>query len=134
MITVTWFKHISAQVVRIMLDYTDHVSFCTKLKDTLMEQKQWQEICEIQSKTGTMQILYPLVVMTFITKLTFYLTTGNARSLKHLCRLRIRDHFSHLRMRASVFINFLPLPPRLKDYLRYKEFDVYSRGSMMNLY
>ncbi|TMS16120.1 Ankyrin repeat and SOCS box protein 14 [Larimichthys crocea] len=39
-----------AQVVRIMLDYTDHVSFCTKLKDTLEEQKQWPEICHIQSK------------------------------------------------------------------------------------
>ncbi|XP_034552211.1 dynein heavy chain 12, axonemal [Notolabrus celidotus] len=102
-ITVSWLKHISAQVVRIMLDYTDQVSFCTKLKDTLMEQKQWQEICHIQR---------------------------NARSLKHLCRLQIREHFSRLHLKAPVFINFLPLPPRLKDYLRYKEFDVYSRGSM----
>lgn len=62
-----------------------------------------------------------------------YLPLGNARSLKHLCRLRIREHLSHLRLRAPVFISFLPLPPRLKDYLRYKEFDVYSRGSMVNL-
>ncbi|XP_035513032.1 ankyrin repeat and SOCS box protein 14 isoform X2 [Morone saxatilis] len=104
-ITVSWLKHLSAQVVRIMLDYTDHVSFCTKLKDTLEEQKQWLEICHIQR---------------------------NARSLKHLCRLRIREHLSRLRLRAPVFINFLPLPTRLKDYLRYKEFDVYSRGSMFN--
>ncbi|XP_051280511.1 dynein axonemal heavy chain 12 isoform X2 [Dicentrarchus labrax] len=104
-ITVSWLKHLSAQVVRIMLDYTDHVSFCTKLKDTLEEQKQWLEICHIQR---------------------------NARSLKHLCRLRIREHLSRLRLRAPVFINFLPLPTRLKDYLRYKEFDVYSRGTMFN--
>ncbi|XP_032376487.1 dynein heavy chain 12, axonemal [Etheostoma spectabile] len=104
-ITVSWLKQVSAQVVRIMLDYTDHVSFCTKLKETLEEQKQWLEICHIQK---------------------------NTRSLKHLCRLRIRDHLSHLRLRAPVFINFLPLPPRLKDYLRYKEFDVYSRGSIVN--
>uniref|UniRef100_A0A7N6FAQ2 SOCS box domain-containing protein n=1 Tax=Anabas testudineus TaxID=64144 RepID=A0A7N6FAQ2_ANATE len=95
-ITVSWLKHLSAQVVRIMLDYTDQVSFCTKLKETLMEQKQWDEICHIQR---------------------------NARSLKHLCRLRIREHLSRLRLRAPVFINFLPLPTRLKDYLRYKEFD-----------
>lgn len=47
---MAWLKHLSAQVVRIMLDYTDHVSFCTKLKDTLEEQKQWPEICHIQSK------------------------------------------------------------------------------------
>ncbi|XP_022047740.2 dynein axonemal heavy chain 12 [Acanthochromis polyacanthus] len=104
-ITVSWLKHISAQVVRIMLDYTDHVSFCTKLKDCLQEEKQWQEICHLQR---------------------------NARSLKHLCRLRIREHLSRLRLRAPVFINFLPLPPRLKDYLRYKEFDVYSRGSLVS--
>ncbi|KAL3064425.1 hypothetical protein OYC64_000650 [Pagothenia borchgrevinki] len=104
-ITVSWLKHLSAQVVRIMLDYTNHVPFCTQLKDTLKEQKQWMEICHIQS---------------------------NTRSLKHLCRLRIREHLSHLRLRSPVFINYLPLPPRLKDYIRYKEFDVYSRGSMVN--
>ncbi|XP_029012098.1 dynein axonemal heavy chain 12 isoform X1 [Betta splendens] len=104
-ITVSWLKHLSAQVVRIMLDYTDQVSFCNKLKETLMEQKQWPDICTVQR---------------------------NARSLKHLCRLRIREHLSRLRLRAPVFINFLPLPPRLKDYLRYKEFDVYSRGSVIN--
>lgn len=49
-ITVSWLKHLSAQVVRIMLDYTDHVSFCTKLKESLEGQKQWPEICQIQSK------------------------------------------------------------------------------------
>lgn len=47
---MSWLKHLSAQVVRIMLDYADHVFFCTKLKDTLQEQKLWQEICQIQSK------------------------------------------------------------------------------------
>uniref|UniRef100_H3C1Y9 Ankyrin repeat and SOCS box containing 14 n=1 Tax=Tetraodon nigroviridis TaxID=99883 RepID=H3C1Y9_TETNG len=103
-ITVSWLRHLSAQVVRIMLDYIDHVSFCTKLKETLEEQKQWLEICHIQR---------------------------NARSLKHLCRLRIRERLSQLRLRAPVFIGFLPLPERLKDYLRYKEYDIYSRGSIL---
>lgn len=60
-----------------------------------------------------------------------YLHPGNVRSLKHLCRLQIRQHFIRLRLRSPVFINYLPLPPRLKDYLRFKEFDVYSRGSML---
>ncbi|XP_028308067.1 dynein heavy chain 12, axonemal isoform X2 [Gouania willdenowi] len=104
-ITVAWLKHLSAQVVRIMLDYTDHISFCTKLKDTLQEQKQWPEICDIQR---------------------------NPRNLKHLCRLQIREHLRRLRLRAPVFINYLPLPPRLKDYIRYKEYDVYSRGSTLD--
>eukprot|EP00066_Takifugu_rubripes_P011581 XP_011600847.1 PREDICTED: ankyrin repeat and SOCS box protein 14 [Takifugu rubripes] len=102
-ITVSWLTHLSAQVVRIMLDYTDHVCFCTKLKETLEDQKQWLEICEIQR---------------------------NARSLKHLCRLRIRERLSQLRLKAPVFISFLPLPASLKDYLRFKEYDIYSRGSM----
>ncbi|XP_004070807.1 dynein heavy chain 12, axonemal [Oryzias latipes] len=103
-ITASWLKHLCAQVVCTMLDYTDHVSFCCKLEQTLKEQKQWQDICHIQR---------------------------NARSLKHLCRLRIREHLTFLRLKAPCFINFLPLPPRLKDYLRYKEFDVYSRGSVV---
>ncbi|CAL8325418.1 unnamed protein product [Merluccius merluccius] len=102
-ITVHWLRQLSGQVVRMMLDYTDHVSFCTKLKDTLQEQKQWEEICHIQR---------------------------NTRSLKHLCRLRIRRHMDQLRLRSPVFIGYLPLPPRLRDYLRYKEYDVYSRGSI----
>ncbi|KAM9785998.1 dynein axonemal heavy chain 12 [Neosynchiropus ocellatus] len=102
-ISVSWLQHLSAQVIRIMLDYTDHVKFCTKLKETLKDQKQWPEICQIQQ---------------------------NARSLKHLCRLRIREHLNSLRLRAPLFINFLPLPPRLKDYLRFKEYDIYNRGSI----
>ncbi|XP_023861046.1 dynein axonemal heavy chain 12 isoform X1 [Salvelinus sp. IW2-2015] len=101
-ITVKWLKHISAQVVRIMLDYTDHVTLCVKLKECLKTQKQWPEICHIQE---------------------------NVRSLKHLCRLRIRDCLSRLRLRSPAFISFMPLPTRLKDYLRYREYDIYSRGS-----
>ncbi|XP_019724166.1 dynein heavy chain 12, axonemal isoform X2 [Hippocampus comes] len=102
MITVSWLKQLSAQVVRIMLDYTNHVSFCAKLREVLQEQKQWPQICHIQR---------------------------NARSLKHLCRLKIREHLNGLRLKAPVFITYLPLPPMLKEYLRYKEFDVYHRGS-----
>ncbi|XP_016891323.1 dynein heavy chain 12, axonemal isoform X2 [Cynoglossus semilaevis] len=101
-VSVSWLRHLSAQLVLIMLDYTDHVSFCTRLQDSLEEQTQWPHICRIQR---------------------------NARSLKHLCRLRIRERLSSLRLRSPCFINFLPLPPRLKDYLHYKEFDVYGRGS-----
>uniref|UniRef100_A0A3P8ZCE4 SOCS box domain-containing protein n=2 Tax=Esox lucius TaxID=8010 RepID=A0A3P8ZCE4_ESOLU len=101
-ITVKWLKNYSAQVVRIMLDYADHVTLCVKLKECLKTQKQWPDICHIQE---------------------------NVRSLQHLCRLRIRDNLKRLRLRSPVFISYLPLPPRLKDYLRYREYDVYSRGS-----
>uniref|UniRef100_A0A672MW05 Ankyrin repeat and SOCS box containing 14 n=1 Tax=Sinocyclocheilus grahami TaxID=75366 RepID=A0A672MW05_SINGR len=65
-ITVYWLKHISAQVVRIMLDYVDHVTLCSKLKSVLTEQKQWPEICKIQGESpvtsgGHIQTLLSLV-------------------------------------------------------------------------
>ncbi|XP_028848715.1 dynein heavy chain 12, axonemal-like isoform X1 [Denticeps clupeoides] len=103
-ITVSWLQHISGQVVRIMLDYVDHVNFCSKLKGVLVNQKQWSEICRIQA---------------------------NVRSLKHLCRLKIRERLCRLRLRAPVFISYLPLPNSLKNYLHYREHDLYSRGCMM---
>ncbi|KAG9337074.1 hypothetical protein JZ751_029842 [Albula glossodonta] len=43
--------------------------------------------------------------------------TMNVRCLKHLCRLKIRDCMGRLRLRAPVFMSFLPLPDRLKDYI-----------------
>lgn len=48
MISVSWLKHLSGQVVRVLLDYVDHVTFCSKLKGTLMEQPQWPDICRLQ--------------------------------------------------------------------------------------
>ncbi|XP_053096640.1 dynein axonemal heavy chain 12 isoform X3 [Pangasianodon hypophthalmus] len=105
-ITVSWLKHFTGQVVRILLDYVDHVTFCSKLKSILAEQKQWPEICRIQE---------------------------NTRSLKHLCRLKIRECLGRLRLRAPVFISFLPLPNTLKDYIRFTEYDIYSKGTMTDL-
>ncbi|KAM9444339.1 dynein axonemal heavy chain 12 isoform 1-T2 [Clarias gariepinus] len=99
-ITVDWLRHLSGSVVRIMLDYVDHVRFCCKIKAALMEQKEWPEICRIQE---------------------------NTRCLKHLCRLRIRRCLGRLRLRAPVFMSFLPLPNRLKEYILYKEYDLYRQ-------
>ncbi|KAL4617915.1 ankyrin repeat and SOCS box protein 14 [Arapaima gigas] len=102
-ITVYWLRDISGRVVRILLDYVDHVKFCSKLKAVLVEQKQWPDICQIQQ---------------------------NPRRLKHLCRLKIRDCLGKLRLRAPVFMNFLPLPNCLKDYVQYREYDLYNLGSI----
>ncbi|XP_027023613.2 dynein axonemal heavy chain 12 [Tachysurus fulvidraco] len=99
-ICVDWLKHLSGSVVHIMLDYIDHVRFCCKMKATLMEQKQWPEICKIQE---------------------------NARCLQHLCRLTIRRCLGRLRLRAPVFMSFLPLPKCLKDYILYREYDLYRQ-------
>ncbi|MBN3302082.1 ASB14 protein, partial [Amia calva] len=103
-ITVYWLKHMSGQVVRTMLDYVDHVIICGKLKAVLEEQKQWPDICHIQE---------------------------NPRCLKHLCRLRIRKCLGRLRLRAPVFMNFLPLPSRLKEYILFREYDLYGQGCLL---
>ncbi|XP_063796924.1 ankyrin repeat and SOCS box protein 14 isoform X2 [Pseudophryne corroboree] len=101
-ITLTWMQHLCGNVVRVMLDYVDHVEFCLKLKETLMKQKLWTEI--------------------------HYIST-NPRSLKHLCRLKIRKCMGRLHLRCPVFMSFIPLPNRLKDYILYKEYDLYGQGN-----
>ncbi|XP_070759032.1 dynein axonemal heavy chain 12 isoform X1 [Enoplosus armatus] len=101
-ITVYWLKHLSGHVVRILLDYVDHVTLCSKLKAAVMEQPQWPDVCRLQE---------------------------NVRCLQHLCRLRIRRCLGRLRLRAPVFMSFLPLPGRLKDYVLYREYDLYGRQS-----
>ncbi|XP_062401097.1 dynein axonemal heavy chain 12 [Sardina pilchardus] len=103
-ITVNWLKHLTGHVVHVMMDYVDHVTFCSKLKATLVEHKEWSDICQIQE---------------------------NVRSLQHLCRLRIRNCLGRLRLRAPVFMSFLPLPDRLKEYILYREYDLYGQRNKM---
>uniref|UniRef100_A0A665VMH7 Ankyrin repeat and SOCS box containing 14a n=1 Tax=Echeneis naucrates TaxID=173247 RepID=A0A665VMH7_ECHNA len=102
-ITVSWLRHLSGQVVRILLDYVDQVTFCSKLKAAVMEQRQWADICRLQE---------------------------NARCLQHLCRLRIRSCLGRLRLRSPTFMSFLPLPGRLKDYILYREYDLHGQQTI----
>ncbi|XP_067400310.1 ankyrin repeat and SOCS box protein 14 isoform X1 [Emydura macquarii macquarii] len=102
-ITLSWLKHVSGKVVRVMLDYVDHVSVCYKLKAVLKEQTLWPEISSILK---------------------------NPRTLKHLCRLKIRKCMGHLRLRCPIFMTFLSLPHRLKEYILYKEYDLYGQGNL----
>ncbi|XP_042305064.1 ankyrin repeat and SOCS box protein 14 isoform X2 [Sceloporus undulatus] len=106
-ITLSWLRHLSGKVVRVMLDYVDHIQICAKLQDVLQEQELWPEIHAILT---------------------------NARSLKHLCRLRIRKCLGRLRLRCPVFLTFLPLPNRLKEYILYKEYDLYGQGNLEGIY
>ncbi|XP_061543177.1 dynein axonemal heavy chain 12-like isoform X2 [Phycodurus eques] len=99
-ITVSWLKPLSGHVVRVLLDYVDHVTLCSKLKAAVMEQQQWGDICRLQE---------------------------NARCLQHLCRLRIRSCLGRLRLRSPIFMSFLPLPPPLKDYVLYREYDLHGQ-------
>ncbi|XP_003410096.1 ankyrin repeat and SOCS box protein 14 [Loxodonta africana] len=100
-ITLSWLQHLSGKVVRVMLDYVDQVRICSKLKAVLQKQGLWSEI-------------------------NFILT--NPRSLKHLCRLKIRKCMGRLHLRCPVFMSFLPLPNRLKAYVLFKEYDLYEQG------
>ncbi|XP_064931856.1 ankyrin repeat and SOCS box protein 14 [Columba livia] len=106
-ITLSWLKHLSGKVVRVMLDYVDHVNICGKLEAVLKEQELWPDINSILT---------------------------NPRSLKHLCRLKIRDCMGRLRLRCPVFMTFLPLPNCLKDYILYKEYDLYGQESFTGTY
>ncbi|XP_055015056.1 dynein axonemal heavy chain 12 [Boleophthalmus pectinirostris] len=99
---VSSLKYLSGHVVRVLLDYLDHVTFCSKLKAVLMETEQWPEICAIQE---------------------------NPRSLQHLCRLRIRHCLGRLRLRSATFMSFLPLPKKLKDFILFKEYELYKGPS-----
>ncbi|XP_008847507.2 ankyrin repeat and SOCS box protein 14 [Nannospalax galili] len=102
-ITLSWLQHLSGKVVRVMLDYVDQVQICSKLKAVLEKQRLWSEI-------------------------HFILT--NPRSLKHLCRLKIRKCMGRFRLRCPVFMSFLPLPNLLKAYVLYKEHDLYGQGAL----
>ncbi|KAM8931042.1 ankyrin repeat and SOCS box protein 14 [Pelodytes ibericus] len=99
-ITVTWLRHLCGNVVRVMLDYVDQVQFCCKLKEALVHHELWPEINSIST---------------------------NPRSLKHLCRLKIRKCMGRLHLRCPVFMSFLPLPDRLKGYILYKEYDLHAQ-------
>ncbi|KAM8758429.1 ankyrin repeat and SOCS box protein 14 [Rhynchonycteris naso] len=100
-ITLSWLQHLSGKVVRVMLDYVDQVRICSKLKAVLQKQGLWSDIHNILT---------------------------NPRSLKHLCRLKIRKCMGRLHLRCPVFMSFLPLPNRLKAYVLYKEYDLYGQG------
>ncbi|XP_064417598.1 ankyrin repeat and SOCS box protein 15 isoform X4 [Latimeria chalumnae] len=100
-ITVSWMTHLVGRVIRVLLDYVDFVPVCSKLMPVLEKQMEWQEIYKI---------------------------IESPRSLKHLCRLKIRKHIGLRRLQNPAFMEKLPFPKVLKDYLLYKEYDLYGRS------
>lgn len=126
-ITVSWLKHLSGRLVRILLDYVDHVTLCAKMKATLMEQKEWTDICRLQGDFN--------IIISVRRKISWnhnYLSFSppeNVRCLKHLCRLRIRQCLGRLCLRSPIFMSFLPLPERLKNYILYREYDMWDGQS-----
>lgn len=76
-----------------------------------LQAARWAHLTERES---TRDLLYSLSVF----------SAENVCSLQHLCRLRIRRCLGRLRLRSTVFMSFLPLPERLKNYILYREYDL----------
>ncbi|KAL7401944.1 hypothetical protein ABVT39_007200 [Epinephelus coioides] len=91
---------LSGRVVRILLDYVNHVHICPKLRLLLETQREWLEICDILS---------------------------SPRSLRHLCRLEIRRRLTLKKLNNPEIMNSHVFPPRLKSFILYQELDLYSQ-------
>eukprot|EP00064_Thunnus_orientalis_P007597 superscaffoldBa00000854_g7619 len=98
-VSVSWLTHAVGSVVRMLLDYVNHVTICANLKCILEKRPEWDEISDILSKP---------------------------RSLQHLCRLVIRGHMSLRTLNNPETMAVIPFPPRLKNYLTYREYNLYG--------
>ncbi|KAM9334461.1 ankyrin repeat and SOCS box protein 15b [Symphorus nematophorus] len=98
-VSVSWLTHLVGSVVRMLLDYVSHVSICPNLQRILESRPEWDEISDILSKP---------------------------RSLQHLCRLVIRGHMSLRTLNDSVAMSAVPFPPALKNYITYRDYDLYG--------
>ncbi|XP_071359032.1 ankyrin repeat and SOCS box protein 15b isoform X2 [Trachinotus anak] len=98
-VSVSWLANLVGNVVRMLLDYVSHVSICPNLTRILERRPEWDEISDILSKP---------------------------RSLQHLCRLVIRGHMSLRMLNNPEAMAAVAFPPRLKNYLTYKEYDLFG--------
>uniref|UniRef100_UPI003AAA81CC ankyrin repeat and SOCS box protein 15-like n=1 Tax=Centroberyx gerrardi TaxID=166262 RepID=UPI003AAA81CC len=97
-ISVSCVEHLAGRVVSILLDYVGHVSLCGKLTKILEKHKEWLQI---------------------------HRRICNPRSLSHLSRVVIRKHLSS--RLADPGLICIPLPDRLKDFLLFREKDLYAK-------
>lgn len=99
-ISVSWMAHLAGKVVQTLLDYVNHVHICSKLQCILEKQEEWPNICD---------------------------SLRNPQPLKHQVRLVIRRHMTLRRLNYPEFMSTVTFPPTLKNFLLYKEYDVYGR-------
>ncbi|KAM9807671.1 ankyrin repeat and SOCS box protein 15-like [Neosynchiropus ocellatus] len=92
--------HLSGFVVRILLDYVGHVQICSKLRVLLEKQREWSDILGV---------------------------LANPRSLRHLCRLKIRRLLTLKRLNNPDIMNSDTFPPGIRSFLLYRELDLYSQ-------
>ncbi|XP_068442829.1 ankyrin repeat and SOCS box protein 15b [Clinocottus analis] len=101
-VSVSWLTHLIGGVVRMLLEYVSHVNICPILKRVLEKTPEWDEISDILSKP---------------------------RPLQQLCRLVIRDHMSIRMLNDPEAMAAVSCPPRLKNYLTYRQYDLYDLSS-----
>ncbi|XP_043093793.1 ankyrin repeat and SOCS box protein 15-like [Puntigrus tetrazona] len=99
-ISVSWMAHLAGRVVLTLLDYVNNVRICSKLQRILERQEEWLDICDV---------------------------LRNPRSLKHQARLVIRGCMTLRRLNDPEIMSTVPFPPALKNFLLYKEYDIYGR-------
>ncbi|XP_034033229.1 ankyrin repeat and SOCS box protein 15-like [Thalassophryne amazonica] len=94
--------HLSGSVVRILLDYVNHVNICSKLRRVLEKQPEWPQISDI---------------------------LNSPRSLRHLCRLEIRRRLTLKRIKNPDVMNSEVFPPRVRSFLLFQELDLYNQNT-----
>ncbi|XP_056604831.1 ankyrin repeat and SOCS box protein 15b [Triplophysa dalaica] len=99
-INVAWMAHLTGRVVQTLLDYVNRVHVCSNLQRNIEKQEEWSDICDI---------------------------LRNPRRLKHLARLVIRRQMMLRRLNDPEFMSTVPFPPALKNFLLYKEYDIYGQ-------
>ncbi|XP_054481048.1 ankyrin repeat and SOCS box protein 15b [Anoplopoma fimbria] len=98
-VSVSWLTRLIGSVVRMLLDYVSNVNICPILKHVLEKTPEWDEISDILSKP---------------------------RSLQQLCRLVIRGHMSLRTLNDPEALAAVRYPPRLKNYLAYRQNDLHG--------
>ncbi|XP_026219847.1 ankyrin repeat and SOCS box protein 15b [Anabas testudineus] len=93
-VSVSWLTHLVGRVVKMLLDYVSHVNICPNLRRILKRTPEWDEISDILSRP---------------------------RSLQHLCRLVIRGNMSLRILNDPDSMAAVSFPPRLKNYLTFRE-------------
>ncbi|XP_067284200.1 ankyrin repeat and SOCS box protein 15b [Pseudorasbora parva] len=99
-ISVSWMAHLAGRVVQTLLDYVSHVHICSKLTRILERRDEWPNICDV---------------------------LRTPQPLKHQVRMVIRRHMTLRRLNDPEFMSAAPFPPALKNFLLYKEYDVYGQ-------
>uniref|UniRef100_A0AAV2J0X2 SOCS box domain-containing protein n=1 Tax=Knipowitschia caucasica TaxID=637954 RepID=A0AAV2J0X2_KNICA len=99
-VSVSWLERdVVGGVVRMLLDYVSYVHLCPKLRKILEDGPEWEDISGI---------------------------LNSPRSLQHLSRLVVRSHISPKILNSAAAMAEVPLPPRVKNYLSYREYDLHG--------